>query len=192
MVSSSTLLRQARSLRHETQRAVAARSGIAQPTIAAIESGRRDATVSTISRLVEATGCQLALLPTRAPSTAAVGAAIQHELRAGHEPIAFRHVIQLSDDLRRAEPALAVALCVQPPAPTGSDRYDALLAALVEHRLRARHLPVPTWVREPQRTLPWPTPLLDSDWYRELSDATALPAFRTHNILIPAGELDSV
>jgi Predicted transcriptional regulator with C-terminal CBS domains len=192
MTPSSTLLRQARSLRHQTQRAVAARAGIAQPTIAAIESGRRDATVSTISRLVEATGCQLAVLPTRAPAAAAAAAAIEQALRAADEPSAFRHVIQLADDLDGAEPALAVALCVQPPAPTGSDRYDALLAALVEHRLRGRRLPVPIWVREPQRTLPRPTPLLDADWYRELSDATAPPAFRTHNILIPAGELESV
>ncbi len=192
MTPSSALLRQARSLGDQTQRAVAARAGIAQPTIAAIESGRRDATVSTISRLVEATGCQLALLPTRAPSTAAVAAVIQHELRAGHETIAFRHVIQLSDDLLRAEPALAVALCVQPPVPTGSGRYDALLAALVEHRLRTRRLPVPAWVREPQRTLPHPTPLIDAAWYRDFAEQTAPPAFRKHNVLIPAGELESV
>ena len=108
MTQSSALLRQARSRSDQTQRAVAARAGIAQPTIAAIESGRRDATVSTISRLVEATGCQLGLLPTLAPSTAAVAAVIQHELRDGNEPTAFRHVIQLSDDLLAAEPALAV------------------------------------------------------------------------------------
>ena len=192
MTRSSALLRQARSLRHQTQRAVAARSGIAQPTIAAIESGRRDATVSTIARLVESAGCQLAVLPTRAPSAAAVGTAIEQALRTGNEPTAFRHVIQLADDLDRVEPALAVALCVQPPTPTGSDRYDALLAAVVEHRLRGRRLPVPTWVREPRRTLPNPTPLLDADWYRELSVATAPRAFRKHNILIPCGELESV
>ena len=192
MTRSSALLRQARSLRHQTQRAVAARSGIAQPTIAAIKSGRRDATVSTIARLVESTGCQLAVLPTRAPSAATVGAAVEQALRTANEPTAFRHVIQLADDLDRAEPALAVALCVQPPAPTGSDRYDALIAAVVEHRLRGRRLPVPTWVREPHRTLPHPTPLLDDDWYRQLSAATAPSAFRKHNILIPAGELESV
>ena len=192
MTPSSALLRQARSLRHQTQRAVAARSGIAQPTIAAIESGRRDATVTTISRVIEATGCQLALLPTRAPSAAAAATAIEHELRAGNEPVAFRHVIQLSDDLRRAEPALAVALGVQPPAPTGSDRYDALLAAVVEHHLRTRRLPVPAWVSEPQHTLPLPTPLIDAAWYREFAARTAPPAFRKHNVLIPAGELESV
>ena len=192
MTQASTLLRQARSLRHQTQRAVASRAGIAQPTIAAIESGRRDATVSTIARLVESAGCQLAVLPTRSPSAAAAAAAIEQAIRAADEPRAFRHVVQLADDLEGAEPAVAVALCVQPPAPTGSDRYDALLAALVEHRLRGRRLPVPTWVREPRRTLPHPTPLLDEDWYRELSDATAPRAFRKHNILIPAGELESV
>lgn len=192
MVSSSTLLRQARSLHHQTQRAVAARSGIAQPTIAAIESGRRDATVNTISRLVDAAGCQLAILPTRAPSVAAVASTIDGELRAGREPAAFRHVIQLSDDLHRAEPALAVALCIQPPGPTGSELYDALLAAVVEHRLRAGRLPIPAWVCEPQRTLPHPTPLIAEAWYRELAERTAPPAFRNHNVLIPAGELESV
>ena len=142
MTPSSTLLRQARSLRHQTQRAIASRAGIAQPTIAAIESGRRDATVTTISRLVDAAGCQLAILPTRAPSVAAVASTIEEALRAADEPGAFRHVIQLADDLKDVEPALAVALCAQPPAPTGSDRYDALLAALVEHRLRGRRLPI--------------------------------------------------
>ena len=189
---SSTLLRQARAQRHEIQRAIAARSGIAQPTIAAIESGRRDATVSTIARLVGAAGCQLAVLPSRSPSAAMVAATINEELGLGREPVAFRHVIQLADDLARVEAALAVALCIQPPTPCGSDRYDALVAAVVEHRLRARRLPIPQWVREPHRTLPHPTALIDELWYRELAEQTAPPAFRKHNLLIPAGELESV
>ncbi len=174
-----------------TQRAVAARSGIAQPTIAAIESGHRDTTVATFVRLVEASGCRVALLPTLTSSVADVSAAVHDDLIQGHENVGFRRFIQLADDLRTSDPALSVALTVQPPSPSGSPLYDALIAAVVEHRLTERSLPVPTWVHHPSRSLPSLTPLLDEPWYRDLAEKSSPPAFRKHGVLISAGELES-
>ncbi|MEO8694540.1 MAG: helix-turn-helix transcriptional regulator [Acidimicrobiales bacterium] len=191
MAVTSTLVRQARSVRGYTQRIVAERSQIAQPTIAAIESGRRDTTVATFIRLIEAAGCQVALLPTRTPSVASVAASIHEDLRHGHEPVAFRRFIQLADDLRITDAALSVALAVQPPSPTGSTLYDALIAGVVEHRLTDRSLPLPTWVHEASRSLPQLTPLVDEPWYRDLAEATSPTAFRKHAVLISAGELES-
>lgn len=46
-----------------SQRALAQRSKVAQPTIAAIESGRQDPRVETLLALVEACGQELAALP---------------------------------------------------------------------------------------------------------------------------------
>lgn len=47
-----------------TQRALAERSGIPQPTIAAIEAGRQEPRYATFDRLVRACGFQLEMFPT--------------------------------------------------------------------------------------------------------------------------------
>jgi transcriptional regulator with XRE-family HTH domain len=47
-----------------SQRALAQRAGLPQPTIAAIESGRQDPRFETLLALVEACGQELAALPT--------------------------------------------------------------------------------------------------------------------------------
>jgi transcriptional regulator with XRE-family HTH domain len=46
-----------------TQRALAARTGIPQETIARIEAGRSDPRVETLDRLLEATGMGLEVMP---------------------------------------------------------------------------------------------------------------------------------
>jgi transcriptional regulator with XRE-family HTH domain len=52
-----------------SQRALAGRAGVPQPTIAEIEAGRREPSMTPLSRLAEATGYELKVdlqpLPTR-------------------------------------------------------------------------------------------------------------------------------
>ncbi|MGH3349407.1 MAG: helix-turn-helix domain-containing protein [Nocardioides sp.] len=64
------LLRQARRVRGLTQRDLASRTGIAQTTIARIESGRTHPTTATVARLLAGTGfrAQIELVNTIRPS----------------------------------------------------------------------------------------------------------------------------
>jgi len=48
-----------------TQRALAQRTEVPQPTIAAIEAGRRDPRVGTLSKLVDGCGWELVMLPRK-------------------------------------------------------------------------------------------------------------------------------
>jgi uncharacterized protein len=54
--SSSSLLREARTRSRLTQTDVARRAGVAQSVVSAYEAGRREPSLSTLSRLISATG----------------------------------------------------------------------------------------------------------------------------------------
>ncbi len=57
------ILRAARAHAGLTQRALAERAGVPQPTVAAIETGRQDPRYRTLERLIRACGQELDLLP---------------------------------------------------------------------------------------------------------------------------------
>ena len=91
---------------------------------------------------------------------------------------AYRAFLGLHDDLLRAEPSTRVALCVTPPVLVGDRRYDALIAALVEHDLERDGLPIPPWAKDSGRHA--------EGWWVE-----DLPG-RRHGIWLDAAELESV
>ena len=62
-VDLGTHLRDARCGAHLTQRELARRTGVAQPTIARIERGQVEPRVGTMSRLLQACGARLAVEP---------------------------------------------------------------------------------------------------------------------------------
>ncbi len=72
-VSPGHLLREARTSVHLSQADVARRARIAQSVISAYESGRREPSVSTLERLVSATGHRLVLNLKRAGDGSALG-----------------------------------------------------------------------------------------------------------------------
>ena len=183
------LLRVTRRSRGWTQREFATRADITQSALAAIESSAHDTRGGTLERLVTAAGYGLFTLPTTARSAADWADEIYQGLRSSprHEGRAFRALIALSDDLGRAEPDLRVALCVAPPPPCGDPRFDAAVAAVVEHHLAPFGLPIPAWVNDPSRTLtaPWSaTP--------GVADDEVPHAFRRHGVLLAASEMASV
>jgi hypothetical protein len=168
---------------------LANRAGLRQPALADIERGAHDTRGGLLDRLVNAAGYRLAVLPTTARSAADWADVIYQEFRSPRrsEAVAFRALIGLNDDLGGQSKPLQVALCVAPPAPTGDRRFDAGIAAVVEHHLSTARLPVPEWVREPQRTLqePW---IVSS-----FADPATVPkAFRRHGVLLAESELASV
>jgi transcriptional regulator with XRE-family HTH domain len=62
-MNAADILRAARAHAGLTQRALSARAGVPQPTVAAIESGRQDPRYRTLARLIRACGQELDLLP---------------------------------------------------------------------------------------------------------------------------------
>jgi transcriptional regulator with XRE-family HTH domain len=62
-VPAQTLLRTARQARRLTQRELARRTGVAQPTIARIESGKENPRLQTMEVLLEACGYVIEALP---------------------------------------------------------------------------------------------------------------------------------
>ena len=63
MIKPGTLVRQARRKAGLSQRALARRSRVPQPTIAAIETGRQDPRYGTLLRLLRASGYELDIVP---------------------------------------------------------------------------------------------------------------------------------
>ena len=189
MGTAARLLRQARRGRSLTQRELAVRAGVRQPALASAESGAHDPGSDRLADLVAATGQRLAVLPTRAHTVADIADAIYEALRTGERERAFRLLVQLGDELAAETGPVRVAIAVTPPAPVGDLRYDAYIAALVEHSLTADRLPVPDWVREPGRVLeqPW---RIDRTAGAELEAATPA-AFRRHGVFVDAGDLVS-
>lgn len=193
MSSASTLLRQARSAAGVTTRALARAAGSTQPRVTEIERGASDPRVGTLEGLLRATGHQLAVLPTQAPTASTVAQAIRSDLAdrgPGAEERTFRALLVLSDGLSTATDPIKVALAVTPPAPTGDLRFDAAIAGIVEHHLERNGLPLPEWVREPARSL---TDTWTPDPYADADVASDTPtALRRHGVLLAAAELASV
>lgn len=188
-VAASNLIREARRANGLSQRSVAQRAGIAQPAIADIERSAHDPCVATLDRLLAATGFTLTALPTFSWTVSRWADFLYQELRGSRQSqsVLFRAIIGVSDELRAAEPCLRVALCVAEPACCGDLRYDAALAAVVEHHLTVDLLPVPPWVNKPSRFLKDPWRATPDFQVEEL-----LPAFQRHGILLSASELESI
>ena len=175
------LLRETRRAKGLTQRGLAERAQITQPALAAIESSEHDTRGATLERIIGAAGYGLFVLPTHAKAAADWADEIYQELRSPRRnaAVAFRAIIGLSDDLVGADPALRVAL--------GDVRYDAAIAAVVEHHLQRDRLPVPKWVNESSRVLerPWVVTL-------GVTEDEVPAAFRRRGVLLAESELASI
>lgn len=186
------LLRAARHARGVSQRALAKAAGVSQPTIAAVETGAHDATLTYLTRLLQPLNQQVSLIPTRTRPVWEAALDIEEALRANQASRAWRECVQLADDLARERPANRVALAVGRPLPVGDPRYDALIAAITDHRLSEADLPRPEWLDEPTYRLdePWdvePLPALQPSARRQTP-----PAFLRHGVYAAESEFASV
>ena len=152
-MTTQTIVRSSRRARRLSQAALSERSGIAPSSLSLIESGERVPTVTTLDRLLAATGHSLIAIPTRRADAATIAERIRTALVEGEPATALRHFIQLNDNLTAEHDEVRFALTIAEPAPTGVKHWDAALAGLVEYRLREENLPVPSWTRHPSRTL---------------------------------------
>jgi transcriptional regulator with XRE-family HTH domain len=187
-MTAAALLVQARLAGGLSQLALARAAGTPQPSIARTERGHRDVNVATLDRLVHAAGAQLAVLPTTRTTAAAAAHAVREALEEGNDEASYRAVIQLANDLAAEAGAERVALCVAPPAPTGDERYDAFIAGVVEHRLRALQLPLPRWLATAARLAsPWRV----DEWSSDEALAATPRALRERGVIIGEYELES-
>jgi transcriptional regulator with XRE-family HTH domain len=154
VVNFPVLVRAVRASLGLTQRDLAARAGVAQPSIAAFESERRDVTTFNLGRIAHGLGYQVALLPAGYLTAIEAAERVSETIETQGAPRAEIHLLQLADDLAGAEPALRCALVAAAPPLTGDQRFDAWLAGLVEYRLSEVGVTAPKWVNDPERFNP--------------------------------------
>src|SRR5688500_7932339 len=158
MPSASSLVVEVRQESGLSQRALAARAGCSRSTIARIESGDMDPTVTMLARIASATGCQLELRARparRGPQPRLAGAAEG----AGHiDDVDWTLLRALVDWLAR-HPDDTDGAIADPPPRTGDPRLDNLLAATAEKIADDAGRPRPRWTAAvPPLSQPWQPP----------------------------------
>jgi len=186
-----TAIRAARADKGWSQRELARRCGVAQPSISDIESGERDTTVDKLEQILRPAGYRLVAIPTTRPTVAEWAASLRG-VGADSSGVVRKSLVQISDDLGRATPTACYVLCATPPAPTGDRRVDAALAALVEHALVERGLETPPWIDEPGRTSDVVWDVVPHPRLRDRARATTPDPFRRRNVYVPAEFFESV
>jgi transcriptional regulator with XRE-family HTH domain len=198
----SSLVRDIRRRAGLTQRALAARAGVPQPTIAEIEAGRREPSMTLLGRLAEATGYELKLELQPLPPRSAVATANRirdllaraegESWSALHEDAALRAAIDFKDALASASADDFTHLVDTPPGLTGDTRWDALIAAVVEDEAATRVVTTPRWTDEEVRFTRPPWYLSANRALHTWELATAPGAFVRHGVLAAKEELESV
>lgn len=191
-MAASTLARSARAASGLSQTDLAVRSGIAGSSLSLIENGKREPTVATLEALLLATRHTIVTLPTVRSDAARIASEIRAALARSDEALSFRRFLQLADNLAAEHGATRVGLTLTEPFPTGSENWDAAIAALCEFRLNANALPIPHWVltKTGHPDKPWAPRASAYDIPAELERVPR--EFRDRGILIEVATLESV
>jgi transcriptional regulator with XRE-family HTH domain len=158
----SAILRRLRRDNDLTQRDLAGKAGVPQSTIAEVEAGQREPSLTLLSRIAESAGQSIAigLVPLQRHSAVATANTIKDRLcgDAGgglsldiREDGALRAVIDLKDALRRSSREGFDALAGQAPGLVGNTRWDAFLAAIVEDEAARKAISPPVWTNDQKR-----------------------------------------
>jgi DNA-binding XRE family transcriptional regulator len=191
-VAASTLLRAARSASNLKQSALASGARASQAEVSAIENGKRNPTVDTLDRLLAKTGHRLIAIRTDRPDVVTSAARIAMAVKRGDRESALRAFLDYSDGLASKNGVDRVVLAASEPHATGSDAWDAALAAVTELRLDEGKVPKPDWITTFGRQLKAPaSPHLTA--YDLPPDVELVPPeFLRRNVLIERGTLESV
>ena len=194
------MLREARLRRGLTQRELAELAGVPQPTISAIESGRRSPRLDLVERIIRRARLPLELQLIEEPpfSAAATSREVRRRLddpdrdQEWREDGALRAVIDLRDALLRASSEELEGLVYDRPILCGERRWDAFIAGVVEEVCSERRQAPPPWTREQERFVRpfWHLSSLSAFHQWELETVPA--ALLRHGVLAAAGELASV
>lgn len=108
------------------------------------------------------------------------------------EEAAFRAVVDLLNDLRAASDHDLYSLVADRPPLSGTRRWDAFVAGVVEQACEDRGRRAPSWIEEPERFIDPPWYLSTDLYFRDLEEQTAPPALRRHGVLVAVVELATV
>ena len=189
-----TLLQEARSKGGLSQQELANRCGVSKSQVTRIELHQIQPSLPTLFRLLAAANQDLeirAVTKDGKLTASQIAEQVFKELASGDEERAFRTCIALMDELSTVTPARLSELVDEVPVRCSDDRYNALIASIVEHFCSLAKIEVPLWTNDPKRFC--------SPWYA--SDIAGLesiavhetpPAFARHGISILASELSRV
>lgn len=198
MTTVSSLILKLRKESGLTLRTLAERAGTSSATLSNYELGIKEPRLTTLERLVEASGSKLSVEVVPATidgrwNDARVSAAtssrrVASAIRGHKDEVAFRICLELIDDLNAVTPYRLEQLTREAPPLTGDARYDALIAAIVESACVSNSAPTPPWVYEPTRSVEkWY--LTEVESLHEDADRETPPIFRRHGIFILEDEL---
>lgn len=191
-MTASSLLRAARRSSGLGQAEVARRAGTSQPDVSFVERGKRVPTVDTLERLLAGTGHRLVAVASACPTSVEAGDSINAALDAGRVDAAFRAFLDFSDGLASSEAVIRVVLACAPPESTGSPVWDTALAAVAEYWLDQDGLPKPSWLSEPDRSLPTPQGLAVSVYDPEPDPDEVPQQFHRRNLLVERSTIASI
>lgn len=123
-------------------------------------------------------------------SIAQVAQRIADLLNKGDERTAWRWLLQFVDDLLGSSPAARAVLVRDAPTEfTGDRRYDAALAALVEHLCANCDVPYPLWTNDPRCFAePWWF-VAGLPGYRAAALRDSPISFKRHGVFVTKGAL---
>ncbi len=153
-MNAAVVIRAARRRAGLTQAQLAQRAATTQSAVAAYESGARQPSMATLNRVVLAAGFSVswALADARSPVSDAVEA-VARALHAREEAEALRLIAELSTRLTAMSGADVAVAVKDDPGSTGDQRWDALVAGLVERAAHAGGIRTPVWTAAPSRFL---------------------------------------
>lgn len=177
-------LRLAREAAGLSQRALAARAGVAFRTVQLIEAGRHDARLSTLKRISAALGLPASPEPFPLLRDTAAGAA-DAVLRDGFDSWKVP-LFDFVDGFRRSP---EVSLVERAPSVQSDPRFLALLAAVVETLCLERGLSTPWWCAG-IRPLPEPWFVAGIENLMASALVESPAAFRRRGVFVMSGFLD--
>jgi len=195
----SEILRTLRRINGLTQRELAHLAGVPQPTVAAIESGQREPSLSLFSSIVESAGYALSLEVVPLVRFGALSTArnIREALSSDSdsrqgEDSALRITLSFRDALRGTPDEGFRQYIDSPPSLVGFARWDAFLAAVVEEECARRDANPPRWVNDPARFVKPFWHLSENPSLHEWEFTTAPASFIRHGVIASVDELASV
>lgn len=184
------LVRDAREASGLTQVDVARRAGVPQSLVSAYETHRKQPTLPTLCRLLSAAGVEphIQLRPLRVdrsyqPMTVTDLARAIATTDDGED--GWRLVWEFCTEYGHERLSVRRALVADEPPPTGDEKMDVVLAALVDHLEHLNRVRPPGWVTSRILDEPW-YPFARSEEMRELARDEAPAAFRARNVMVRA------
>jgi len=163
-----------------------------QSNISDFENGETDPGLSTVTSYLEKLGFRLVPIETPYPSIAEAVLDFAEAIKRDDVERAHALFRQLNDNLKNSTAPTLAALCSTKPSSAGDRKFDALIAALVEYRLREKKVPLPDWISV--KNLKLPTRWIYNEYARDVQKIKAQTPrpFLQKNIYLAESELQSI